>query len=491
MKKLLTLLLALLMLMCSVTAAESEIKIIVNGDAVECDVAPIIKDGRTLLPVRAICQAIGASVSWDGATSTVTAKGFDYKMVMQAGNKTLSLIFDGNEDDAVNFECEVPPEIIDGRIMLPLRAMCEALDFDVAWDGAERKVTIEQRIYPMETEDGGVKIENSMVKIHGRYVLDKNVIKSSHSASGIEVRFKGTELTVGLNNSAEAYVHVFVDGDETLSFDYQDDARILLPKGEQKLKVAENLSDGIHTVKVVKANEGTYNTIGWESLYTDGEIMAPPIAKARKIQIVGDSITCGSASLNFPENANGSASGAKYEDALQSYASYVGRAFDADVEFFSKSGLAMFNVIRNQEVPMYEKVDPFAGYNTLWDHTNFEPDLIIQFNWINEYIGKVQRDGVSISEIERIYIEMLKMFRKDHPNAKLMLVSESDQTEFINMLKSAIKKFGRTNNATGITVMTYDPSVLVNPGHPHPEGHYNIAQAFIPQIEKFMGWSTK
>lgn len=477
------------MLMCTVYAEEGEIKITVNGYDVECDTAPVIKEGRTLLPVRAICQAVGATVTWDGAKSEATVKGYDYKMVMQAGNNELLLYFD-QSDEPISIACEVAPEIIGGRVMLPLRAMCEALDFNVSWNGEERRVDVVQNIYPVKEDDGGVKIEKSLVKVHGRFAMDDGLIYSSMSASGIEIRFKGTSLSLALNNTAEGYIHVFVDGDEELSFEYTDDRRILLPKGEQKITLAENLSEGIHTVKVLKANEGIFNKIGWEKLYTDGEILPPPISKARKIQIVGDSITCGSASLNFPENANGSSSGIKYEDALQSYASYVARAFDADAEFFSKSGLAMFNVIRNQAVPMYEKIDPFAGYNDLWDHTLFEPDLIIQYNWINEYIGKVQRDGVKIDEIKRIYVEMLKMFRKDHPNAKLMLVTRSDVTEFTAMLKSAVKDFGRMYDSSGIAVLTYDPSVLVNSGHPHPEGHYNIAQAFIPQIEEFMGWKA-
>ncbi len=489
MKRLFALLLVIIMLMCSVYAEESEIKITVNGYDVECDTAPVIKEGRTLLPVRAICQAVGASVSWDGAKSEVTVKGYDYKMVMQVGSTELLLYFD-ESDEPLTFTCEVAPEIIGGRVMLPLRAMCEALDFAVSWNNEERRVDVVQNIYPVKDNDGGVKIEKSLVKVHGRFAADGGLIYSSMSASGIEIRFKGTSLSLAVNNSAEGYIHVFVDGDEELSFEYTDDRRILLPKGEQKITLAENLSDGIHTVKVLKANEGIFNKIGWEKLYTDGEILPPPISKSRKIQIVGDSITCGSASLNFPENANGSSSGIKYEDALQSYASYVARAFDADAEFFSKSGLSMYNVIRNQQVPLYEKADPFANYNEQWDHTLFEPDLIIQFNWINEYVGKVQRDGVSINEIRKIYVQMLEMFRKDHPNAKLMLVSQSDQKEFIDMLKSAIRQFGLTNDASGITVMTYSPSVLVNSGHPHPEGHYNIAQAFIPQIEEFMGWKA-
>ena len=169
---------------------------------------------------------------------------------------------------------------------------------------------------------------------------------------------------------------------------------------------------------------------------------------------------------------------------------FLGRAFDADVELFAKSGLSMYNCM-GENPPRYEKTDPFAGIGETWNHENFEPGLIVQFNWINEYVGKVQRDGIKPEIIKDVYVEMIKMFRRDHPNAKLMMVSRSDQTEFIKILNSAIEEYGKDNDTSWIGILTYDKSVLVNPGHPHPEGQANIAKAFIPQIEKFMGWTAE
>lgn len=473
-------------------ASENQIKVIVNGCEVETDVAPVIVDGRTLLPVRAICEAIGAKVSYDEKTRTVTAKGYDYTLVTKIDDKKIKLYIgsDINENSCLESEADVPPMIIDGRTMLPLRALCEALDFNVSWDEMTKTVTAEQNVYTEKTEDGGVTLDRSLVKIHGRYTTDEGKIVSSQPASGIELRFDGTELSLSLKANNEAYVHVFIDGNEELFLNYEDDNRTLLTAGENKITLCKGLDKGVHTVKVLKANEGAYNKLTWNEAYTDGKILAPVIAKTRKIQFVGDSITCAASCLNFPDNANGSANGIKYEDSLHSYASYVGRAFDADVELFAKSGLSMYNCM-GENPPRYEKIDPFAGISELWDHTNFEPDLIVQFNWINEYVGKVQRDGVKPDEIKKIYVEMIKMFKKDHPNAKLMMVSRSDQEGFIDILNSAISEYGKENDTSWILILTYDTSALVNSGHPHPEGQLNIANAFIPQIEEFMGWKAE
>lgn len=95
----------------------------------------------------------------------------------------------------------------------------------------------------------------------------------------------------------------------------------------------------------------------------------------------------------------------------------------------------MYNCMKSEKIPMYHYVDPFAGIKAEWDHSNFELDLIIQFNWINEYIGKILRDGVSKEEIKRIYANVLKMLRTEHPNAKIMMVTRNDRPEFIKILR--------------------------------------------------------
>lgn len=129
------------------------------------------------------------------------------------------------------------------------------------------------------------KISKSNVKMHGRYAEEGGTLYSSQPASGIEIRFKGTELAVSLTASEDAYVHVFIDNNYELYFDYEDDNIILLDKGESELVVAENHPYGVHTVKILKANEGAYNKIGWGEASTDGALMAPPDANGKKYNL--------------------------------------------------------------------------------------------------------------------------------------------------------------------------------------------------------------
>lgn len=113
----------------------NEIKVVINGSKVSFDVKPVIEDGRVLVPVRAIFEKLGANVSWDQKTRTVNS---------QMGDRKVSLTID---DTCVNVNGEkrvidVPARILDGRTLVPVRAVSESYNCDVKWDGNTRTVTI-------------------------------------------------------------------------------------------------------------------------------------------------------------------------------------------------------------------------------------------------------------------------------------------------------------------------------------------------------------
>lgn len=112
-----------------------EIRVFVDGERLDFEVAPTIEDGSTLVPVAAIFNELGASVGWDQETRKVTAK---------RGDTVIELVIDSDEakvnDEAVLLD--VPARIISGRTFVPLRFVSRALDAAVAWDGETRTINI-------------------------------------------------------------------------------------------------------------------------------------------------------------------------------------------------------------------------------------------------------------------------------------------------------------------------------------------------------------
>jgi hypothetical protein len=127
----------LLSLACPAYAAgpEAPIKVFLNGTALVMDVPPVQKEGRTLVPFRAIGEALMAEVDWDGSAGKVT---------LTLGDKTVQLVI-GNKTAYVNGEAttlDVPAMLVEGRTMVPLRFIGESLGASVQWSGELRRIDI-------------------------------------------------------------------------------------------------------------------------------------------------------------------------------------------------------------------------------------------------------------------------------------------------------------------------------------------------------------
>ena len=112
----------------------------VNGTSNTLDSPPIIKNGRTLLPIRPVVEALGGSVSWDGNEKKVTVTLGSTTIELWIGKNTARVNGVTKPIDSTN--SKVVPEIINGRTMLPLRFVTENLGCTVQWDGSTQTITI-------------------------------------------------------------------------------------------------------------------------------------------------------------------------------------------------------------------------------------------------------------------------------------------------------------------------------------------------------------
>lgn len=115
--------------------ATTGITININGAPLITDVAPVIIQGRTMVPMRAIFEALEAHVEWDGDTEKITGTKDNTVVVLHLG-EGLALI---NEELQY---LDVPPTLINGRTMVPTRFIAESLGADVSWDNATSTVNI-------------------------------------------------------------------------------------------------------------------------------------------------------------------------------------------------------------------------------------------------------------------------------------------------------------------------------------------------------------
>ncbi|MCR4718259.1 MAG: copper amine oxidase N-terminal domain-containing protein [Firmicutes bacterium] len=122
-------------LMVNCAFAEDDIRVSVDNQFLSFDVAPRLIGGRTMVPLRAIFESLGAVVSWDDETKTITA----YNEVSMVQTKINSNIMYVNYKEV---QMDTAPMIIDGRTLIPVRFIAEAFNCDVNWDGNAKLVTI-------------------------------------------------------------------------------------------------------------------------------------------------------------------------------------------------------------------------------------------------------------------------------------------------------------------------------------------------------------
>lgn len=131
MKKTASCIIAAAALMCASQAFASSPAVYFNGTQMTFEAEPYISEDRTMVPFRALFEAVGADVVWDAETQTVIAVRSD-----DAGSTSVTLQI-GSTDAFVNEEkvtLDKAAEIRDDYTFVPLRFVMESLGAAVEWD---------------------------------------------------------------------------------------------------------------------------------------------------------------------------------------------------------------------------------------------------------------------------------------------------------------------------------------------------------------------
>ncbi len=114
---------------------KNKISVIVNNSKLYSDVAPFETNGRVLLPLRAVSEALSLDVSYDELTKTATVSK-EGKVIQISYNSTTAYV------NGTPVTLDVPSTIIEGRFVVPVRFISENFDAEVEWNGKRKIVTV-------------------------------------------------------------------------------------------------------------------------------------------------------------------------------------------------------------------------------------------------------------------------------------------------------------------------------------------------------------
>ncbi|WP_138756577.1 copper amine oxidase N-terminal domain-containing protein [Paenibacillus sinopodophylli] len=151
--------------------------IIVNGHKVQFpDTEPYIDtNGRTMVPVRFVSEKLGGDVTWDVATKTVGIKYKGQNITLPVGSKTVSI-------DSTMIELDTAAEMYEGRTMVPLRFVSEAMESKVSFDQGAHSVLVSDDAFLSKVKSGSIKLDDWGRQLNGEVSTEWNKLSDLPSS---------------------------------------------------------------------------------------------------------------------------------------------------------------------------------------------------------------------------------------------------------------------------------------------------------------------
>ena len=330
-----------------------------------------------------------------------------------------------------------------------------------------------------------VKANDPHIHYSGRVAFTDSAAVLSWSGTSVKINFEGN-ISFSMHEEGDDYYTEILDGkvigvlhpDENVNTDY-------------KIGISNS---GPHTLELFKRTECAMGKTLFYGFKTDGKILSPPPTKKRKIEIFGNSSSCGYAILDTAGKDRGSA---PYEDGYNSYAALTARYYDAEFVNTSKSGIGVtvswFPLIMPE---MYDRLDA-TDSTSKWDFKKYTPDLVIvnlfqNDSWIVNMPDNPQfkaRFGTKPPTAEFLinaYRDFVKSVRGKYPKAHIICILGSmDATKAGAPWPGYIEKAVAGLNDKNI--YTHFIPYKGTPGHPSA----NEQQAMATDLEGFIDKTIK
>ena len=186
------------------TVQASDITVKVNGEEIHPEMAPVIVEERTLVPLRAVSEALGCDVSWDADTKGITlCDGSNLYFTWIDKDHAFKTSSTALEDTTV---MDVSPTILNDYTMVPLRAISEMFGATVNWDGGTSFVTFD---YTKKNVEEGLakKFESYEKAFAEKYDAYKNYSDDTGNIVRAEIQLEdGGNIELELYPDMDIYI---------------------------------------------------------------------------------------------------------------------------------------------------------------------------------------------------------------------------------------------------------------------------------------------
>ena len=335
----------------------------------------------------------------------------------------------------------------------------------------------------------------SNVRLLGRTTLKDDVRYISYSYSGIEFETIAQKVSVTLwtdgaygPESLKAWVAVFINDESMPS------KRFSLDKEESSYVLYENQEAQSIKVRLVKFSEAAYAKVGIKAIEVEGglETIRPTQSRKRKIEFIGDSITCGYGNEGICKVDDFTT---RLENPWLGYAVQVAEALEAEVQLVSWSGIGVYSGWTDTDEPSRDLLMPelyrYTDLEERWSFTNFEPDAIIIHLGTNDasYTKGIKE---RVDQFGSAYYEFIKEVRQYNPRAMILCVLGVMGQELYPEISKQVKRIREEDRDEKVASLCLDMQLesdgLGINDHPSLKTHQKMAQVIGKELQEIMKW---
>lgn len=345
--------------------------------------------------------------------------------------------------------------------------------------------------------------DESNVKVLGRTLMYDDIRYLGYSCSAVEFVFTGTKAEAVLwtdspkyDDAGVACAAVFVNDEAEPSRRFtlhQDEDTYLLYEGTEPKQIK---------LRLVKYSEVQFAIIGIKSILIDGGKPPVPTAKKqRRLEFIGDSITCGYGNEGV-FNVDGFKT--TQENPWKAYAAITARALDADYHLVCWSGIGIISNYTEEEVPndgwlmppMYPCTDKATDLALgreqprSWDYSSFLPDCIV-INLGTNDASYTKGIAERVEGFGREYYDFIKCIRASNPDARILCTLGIMDQNLCPEVERQVKRL--TQEGMGhIYYIAFDlqreEDGLGTDWHPSRLTHDKAAKQLEAKLREIMGW---
>ena len=339
-------------------------------------------------------------------------------------------------------------------------------------------------------QSASFRADHDSIRILGRTM--KNSSGNIHfDWPGVSVKFNfsGSYCALKMDDSGKNFYNVFIDDLPLALHSVYSDTILVL---------AENLPQGKHSLTLTKRTEGNQGLAEFKGVILSGEgsLLSPPESASRKIEFIGNSITCG---YGAESETKTEAFKAETENNYKSYAAIIGRAFDAECHMIAHSGQG---VVRN-----YGYADPVSPYTMpdryrqvldnkpepAWNFSDWVPDMVVINLGTNDFSTAPHPQE---SVFNRAYTNLISFIRANYGSIPVFcIVGPMTDEPCYSYVKKMVEGNRSFLNDKNIYFIGIPPYLLVEEDwgawHPNYSGHLKMAHHAIPVISAVTGWEVK